>query len=86
MTTLTAAWSPEPAWWRNRVVRRFLGHRLAVMGLVMITLLSFACAFGPHLLPFDSLQIDLRARFAPQEPAWPDLQAQVARVRAAPGH
>jgi len=28
----------------------------------------------------------MRARFAPQEPAWPDLQAQVARVRAAPGH
>ena len=65
MTTLTATWAPEPAWWRNRVVRRFLGHRLAVMGLVMITLLSLACAFGPHLLPYDSLQIDLRARFAP---------------------
>jgi len=28
----------------------------------------------------------MRARFAPQEPAWPDLQAEVARVRAAPGH
>ena len=28
----------------------------------------------------------MRARFAPQEPAWPDLPAQVARVRAAPGH
>ncbi len=28
----------------------------------------------------------MRARFAPREPAWPDLQAEVARVRAAPGH
>lgn len=28
----------------------------------------------------------MRARFAPQEPAWPDLEAQVARVRAAKGH
>ncbi|MDH6592242.1 nicotinate dehydrogenase subunit B [Variovorax sp. TBS-050B] len=28
----------------------------------------------------------MRARFAPQEPAWPDLQAQVARVRRAKGH
>ncbi|RST52499.1 molybdopterin cofactor-binding domain-containing protein [Variovorax sp. DXTD-1] len=27
----------------------------------------------------------MRARFAPQEPAWTDLQAQVARVRAASG-
>jgi nicotinate dehydrogenase subunit B len=28
----------------------------------------------------------MRARFAPQQPAWTDLQAQVARVRAAPAH
>ncbi|MBN8756959.1 MULTISPECIES: molybdopterin cofactor-binding domain-containing protein [Variovorax] len=28
----------------------------------------------------------MRARFAPQEPAWTDLPAQVARVRAAPAH
>ncbi|MFP5472473.1 MAG: c-type cytochrome, partial [Gammaproteobacteria bacterium] len=28
----------------------------------------------------------MRARFAPQAPAWADLPAQVARVRAAPGH
>jgi peptide/nickel transport system permease protein len=64
-TTLTLTSTSEPAWWSSRVVRRFLGHRLAVIGLVMITLLSLACAFGPYLLPFDSLQIDLRGRFAP---------------------
>ncbi|WP_018906624.1 molybdopterin cofactor-binding domain-containing protein [Variovorax paradoxus] len=28
----------------------------------------------------------MRARFAPQEPAWKNLQAEVARVRAARGH
>ncbi|WP_418123760.1 molybdopterin cofactor-binding domain-containing protein [Variovorax sp. 160MFSha2.1] len=28
----------------------------------------------------------MRARFAPQEPAWTDLPAEVARVRATPGH
>ena len=28
----------------------------------------------------------MRARFAPQEAAWPNLPADVARVRAAPGH
>ncbi|MFN3746136.1 MAG: ABC transporter permease [Hyphomicrobiaceae bacterium] len=65
MTTLTAGSAPKNVWWRSRVVRRFFGHRLAVLGLVMITLLSLACAFGPYLLPYDSLQIDLRARFAP---------------------
>ena len=65
MTTLTVGSAPKQAWWRNRVVRRFFSHRLAVLGLVMITLLSLACAFAPYLLPYDSLQIDLRARFAP---------------------
>ncbi len=31
----------------------------------MISLLTLACIVGPWLLPYDSLQIDLRARFAP---------------------
>ena len=65
MTTITASSAPEHVWWKSRVVRRFFSHRLAVLGLVMITLLSLACAFAPYLLPYDSLQIDLRARFAP---------------------
>lgn len=54
-----------PRWWRSRVVRRFMKNRLALIGLTMILLLTFACIFGPYLLPFDELYIDLRARFAP---------------------
>jgi len=54
-----------PRWWRSRVVRRFMKNRLALIGLAMILLLTFACIFGPYLLPFDELYIDLRARFAP---------------------
>ncbi len=50
---------------RNRTLRRFLRHRLAVVGLVIITALTLACVIGPWLLPFDQLYIDLRARFAP---------------------
>lgn len=46
-------------------MRRFMGHRLALLGLSMITLLTLACIVGPSLLPYDSLSIDLRARFAP---------------------
>lgn len=65
MSTLTLVPAPNNAWWKSRLVHRFFSHRLAVLGLVMITLLSLACAFGPYLLPFDSLQIDLLARFAP---------------------
>jgi peptide/nickel transport system permease protein len=65
MTTITAVPAPNRRWWQSRVVRRFLSHRLALLGLVMITVLTIACALGPYLLPYDSLHIDLRARFAP---------------------
>lgn len=52
-------------WWQSRTIRRFMRHRLAVLGLVMISIMIFACVVGPHLLPYDELFIDLRARFAP---------------------
>jgi peptide/nickel transport system permease protein len=50
---------------RNRTLRRFLRHRLAVVGLAIIVILTVACIVGPWLLPYDQLYIDLRARFAP---------------------
>ncbi|MFT3691183.1 ABC transporter permease [Paenirhodobacter sp.] len=50
---------------RSRALRRFLRHRLALLGLVMVLALTLACFIGPWLLPFDELYIDLRARFAP---------------------
>ena len=64
MSTLTATHSPR-RWWQSRVMRRFLSHRLALLGLLMISLLTLACIVGPYLLPYDSLYIDLRARFSP---------------------
>jgi peptide/nickel transport system permease protein len=64
MTVLTATQSPSH-WWQSRVMHRFLRHRLALLGLLMISLLTLACVIGPHLLPYDSLYIDLRARFSP---------------------
>ena len=57
--------APRSRWWHSRFVRRFLDHRLAIAGLVMITLLTLACIVGPYLLPFDMLHVDLRGRFAP---------------------
>lgn len=65
---MTAAFeisTPEPRWWRARALQRFLRHKLAVTGLAMILILVLACVVGPHLLPYDQLYIDLRARFAP---------------------
>ncbi|WP_126975339.1 ABC transporter permease [Frigidibacter oleivorans] len=64
MTAITAARSPSH-WWQSRVMRRFMSHKLALFGLVMISLLTLACVVGPWLLPYDMLFIDLRARFAP---------------------
>lgn len=55
---------------RNRTLRRFFRHRLACAGLIIILLMALACAFGPALLPFDDLHIDLRARFAPPLTGW----------------
>lgn len=64
MTNIAATQTVD-RWWHNRVVRRFLSHKLALLGLLLIVLLTLACIFGPYLLPYDSLYIDLRARFAP---------------------
>ncbi|MER8425330.1 ABC transporter permease [Mesorhizobium sp. M1403] len=64
MTALTANAAPS-RWRNNRAALRFMRHRLALLGLAMIIFLSLACVLGPHLLPYDSLYIDLRARFAP---------------------
>ena len=64
MTALAAHAGPS-RWWRSRATHRFMNHRLALLGVAMITSLTLACVFGPYLLPYDSLYIDLRARFAP---------------------
>jgi peptide/nickel transport system permease protein len=64
MTALAINTAPN-RWWHSRAVLRFIGHRLALLGLAMITLLTLACVLGPYVLPYDSLHIDLRARFAP---------------------
>jgi len=64
MTVLAVSAVPS-RWWHNRAVIRFINHRLALLGLAMITLLTLACVLGPYVLPYDSLHIDLRARFAP---------------------
>lgn len=52
-------------WWKSRSAQRFMRHRLALIGMVMITLLTLTCIIAPWVLPYDSLQVDLRARFAP---------------------
>jgi len=61
--TALAANAGQARWWRNRTARRFTNHRLALLGVASITLLTLACALGPYVLPHDALFIDLHARF-----------------------
>jgi peptide/nickel transport system permease protein len=63
--TAIAVNSAGDHWWNSRTARRFRNHPLALIGIVMIAALTVACVAGPYLLPYDSLYIDLRARFAP---------------------
>jgi len=63
--TLIAANLTPTRWWQSRAVSRFTRHHLALAGIAMITLLVLACVAGPYALPYHSLHIDLRARFAP---------------------
>jgi peptide/nickel transport system permease protein len=63
--TAIAAHLPPTRWWHSRPVSRFMRHHLALAGIAMITLLVLACTIGPYALPYDSLNIDLRGRFAP---------------------
>jgi len=48
---------------RSRALRRFLRHRLAILGAIVIAVLVLGTAFGPHLIPYDDLHIDIRHRF-----------------------
>ncbi|WP_298879451.1 ABC transporter permease [uncultured Bradyrhizobium sp.] len=63
--TVIAVHATPTRWWHSRAVSRFMRHHLALVGIAMITLLVLACVLGPYALPYDSLHIDLRARFAP---------------------
>ena len=62
---MTTALNPPAVRSAYPAVSRFLRHRLAILGVVLIVLLTLACFFGPHLLPYDELYIDLKYRFSP---------------------
>jgi peptide/nickel transport system permease protein len=48
----------------NRGVRRFVRHRLALIGMGTILFLIIACAVGPYLDSYNDLYIDIIHRFA----------------------
>jgi peptide/nickel transport system permease protein len=66
MTTATyLRSSARLSWLSNPTLARFMRHKLAVLGVVMITLLVLACVFGPSVLHYNDLSIDIRNRFSP---------------------
>ena len=50
---------------RSHVLRRFLRHRLAVLGMVLIALLGIGAAGAPWLAPHDPDEIAIPERYAP---------------------
>ncbi|MDF2628052.1 MAG: transporter permease [Symbiobacteriaceae bacterium] len=48
----------EPRSEKNYVLRRFLRHKLAVVGLVILTLLVLVAVFAPQIAPYDPNKFD----------------------------
>ncbi len=65
MTTLSTNSTERKPLIKSRALRRFLSHKLALIGTIMVLTLTLACFVGPYLLPYDELYIDLMSRFAP---------------------
>ncbi|MCA0043494.1 ABC transporter permease [Celeribacter litoreus] len=65
MSSLTANTPARRPFIKSRALRRFLSHKLALIGVIMVLTLTAACFLGPFFLPYDELHIDLMARFAP---------------------
>lgn len=50
-------------------IRRFLKHKLAVIGLVILVIIVLSAIFAPWLTPWEPNQVDLRARSEPPSSA-----------------
>ena len=53
-----AAAAPETKADKNHVLRRFLRHKLAVIGLVILMLLVLTAVFAPQIAPYDPNKFD----------------------------
>jgi peptide/nickel transport system permease protein len=48
---------------RGRIAQRFLNHRLAIAGLVMLSIVVFLAVFAPLLTPYTHDQINLKNKY-----------------------
>jgi peptide/nickel transport system permease protein len=56
--------NPLRVFWRHQIVRRFLSNKLAVIGLIGLSILVVVAIFAPALAPYDPGRQDLSATFA----------------------
>jgi len=49
----------------NTAWRRFVNHKLAMLGLAILILMVLACIIGPYLIPYSDTQTNILARFSP---------------------
>ncbi|TKT78229.1 ABC transporter permease [Aquamicrobium sp. LC103] len=52
------------------ILRRFLSHRMAVVGAIVVFVLCFSALFAQFIAPHDPLRIDTSLRFLPPFASW----------------
>ncbi len=70
-TTAPARAGRQPLSYNQLVRRRFLRHRLAVVGVVLFSMIALAAFFAPLLTPYDPAEQDLFNIAQPPSPEHP---------------
>ncbi|MCR5858452.1 ABC transporter permease [Mesorhizobium sp. J428] len=70
MTDIAIAPRQKSRSYGRMILRRFVSHRMAVAGAVVVFLLCFSAAFAQFLAPHDPLQIETARRFIPPFASW----------------
>ncbi|MET3580168.1 peptide/nickel transport system permease protein [Mesorhizobium robiniae] len=70
MTDVTIASPQINRSYRRMILHRFLSHRMAVFGAVVVFLLCLSAIFAQFLAPHDPLEIETSRRFLPPLASW----------------
>lgn len=70
MTDMTIAAAPMSRSHGRTILRRFMSHRMAVFGAVVVFLLCFSALFAQFLAPHDPLEIETSRRFLAPFASW----------------
>ena len=63
MTDVAVSAQPQSRSYGAMILRRFLGHRMAVVGAVVVFILCFSALLAQFIAPHDPLRIDTSLRF-----------------------